>query len=134
MSDVIQSSSRIRLFRIIFIVLSWGLVACIGLQTFTAGMAVFYDAGHWRQHELFVHIFGYIPLLMLLFAFPAQLPKRLKWMSLTLFLLIYLQYFTANIPAAGAFHPVIALVLIVLALKVARSAKLQTAASRKQNI
>lgn len=134
MSDVIQSSSRIRLFRIIFIVLSWGLVACIGLQTFTAGMAIFYDAEHWRQHELFVHIFGYVPLLMLLFAFPAQLPKRLKWMTLMLFLLIYLQYFTANIPAAGALHPVMALVLIVLALKVARSAKLQTAASRKQNI
>lgn len=131
MADAIQSNGRIRLFRIIFIVLAWGLVACIGLQTFTAGMAVFYDAEHWRQHELFVHIFGYVPLLMLLFAFPAQLPKRLKWMSLTLFLLIYLQYFTANIPAAGAFHPVMALVLIVLALKVARSAQLRAVAIRE---
>jgi len=123
MPDAIHSSGRVRLFRIIFIVLAWGLVACIGLQTFTAGMAVFYDAEHWRQHEIFVHIFGYVPLLMLLCAFPARQSRRIKWMSLTLFLLIYLQYFTANMPAAGAFHPVMALVLIVLALHVARSAQ-----------
>ncbi|RJE83982.1 hypothetical protein D3P07_24215 [Paenibacillus sp. 1011MAR3C5] len=107
----------------IFIVFAWALVACIALQTFIAGMAVFDDAEHWRQHVIFVHLFEFIPLLMLLFAFPAQLPKRFKWMSLTLFLLIYLQYFTANMPAAGAFHPVMALVLIVLALHVARLAQ-----------
>lgn len=122
MTDETRVNSRVRLFRLLFIVLAWGLVACIVLQTFIAGMSIFNDARHWRLHVIFVHIFEFIPLVMLIFAFAGRLPKAARWLSLTLFILIYLQYLTANLPAAGALHPVMALVLIVLSLHVARSA------------
>lgn len=115
-------SVRVKVSRLTFNVLAWGLVACIVVQTLLAGMALFNDSKHWSHHVIFVHIFEYIPLLMIIFAFAGRLPKGTAWLCLALFALIYAQYFTANLPAAGALHPVIALALIVLSLHVARRA------------
>lgn len=115
-------NNRLRVSRFVFILLAWGLVACIVLQTFIAGMALFNDPKHWSNHVTFVHIFEFIPFLMIIFAFTGRLPRGTGWLSFALFALIYSQYFTANLPAAGAFHPVMALALIVLSLYVARRA------------
>ncbi len=103
-----------------FRILAWALVACIVAQTFIAGMALFQDSAHWKAHVNFVHFFEVLPLLMLVFSFTGRLPARTRWLSLALFGLVFIQYMTAHLPAAGAMHPVIALALIVLSLHVAR--------------
>ncbi|MFS0724602.1 DUF6220 domain-containing protein [Paenibacillus sp. 1P07SE] len=117
-----RMGSRVRFFRWVFFGLAWALVGCIALQTLFAGMAIFNDPGHWGKHEMFVHFFQFVPLIMLIFNAAGRLPKGTGWLTLASFLLIYLQYMTAHLPAAGALHPVMALVLIVLTLLVARRA------------
>ena len=107
----------------IFLGLSWGMVACIVLQTFFAGTALFTDSAYWAYHTNFVHIFEFLPLLMLIVAFLGKLPKSLRWQSLLVFVVIYSQYFTANLPGAGAYHPVIALVLFWLSIRLASRVK-----------
>ncbi|WP_372634270.1 DUF6220 domain-containing protein [Cohnella sp.] len=118
--EEVKSNAKGRVARTVFRVLAWALVACIVAQTFIAGMALFQDSSHWKTHVVFVHLFEFIPLLMIVFSFAGGLPIRTRWLSLTLFGLIFIQYMTANLPAAGAMHPVIALALIVLSLHVAR--------------
>ncbi|MCQ6560257.1 DUF6220 domain-containing protein [Paenibacillus mendelii] len=122
MVEARQLSSRIRGFRWIFLILAWGLIACIVVQTYLAGMAIFDDPSRWRTHVNFVHIFEFIPLLMIVFAHLGKLPIGTGWLCLAQFGLIYFQYFTANLPGAGALHPVMALVLIVLSLYVVKRA------------
>lgn len=102
--------------------LSWLLVACIAAQTFLAGMAVFQDAAAWRAHRMFVHLFEVVPLLMLSFAFAARVRPMLKWGCAALLALIFAQYATANVAAAGALHPVLALAMFWLSVAVARQA------------
>ncbi|MFC4599930.1 DUF6220 domain-containing protein [Cohnella hongkongensis] len=118
--EKVNTSPKGKFAGAVFRVLAWLLVACIVAQTFIAGMALFQDSTHWKAHVLFVHFFEVVPLLMLVFAFAGRLPVRTRWLSLALFGLIFIQYMTANLPAAGAMHPVIALALIVLSLHVAR--------------
>lgn len=122
MTTVERESDRVRISRFAFMILGWAMVVCVVAQTFIAGLAIFNDPSHWSGHVIFVHIFEYIPLLMLLFSFLGRLPKAMKWLSFVLFGLIFFQYFTANMPAAGALHPVIALGLIVMSISVAKRA------------
>ncbi|MBB6672921.1 hypothetical protein H7C19_19755 [Cohnella nanjingensis] len=65
----------------------------------------------------------FVPLIMLILAFPGRLPQTLRWMCAGMFLLIFAQYFTAHFPGAGAFHPVIAALLFVLSVHVATQAR-----------
>ncbi|MBB3128982.1 hypothetical protein FHS19_003657 [Paenibacillus rhizosphaerae] len=105
-----------RISRGIFTGLSWILVACITVQVYIAGSAVFQNPSNWKMHENFVHIFEFVPLLMIVFANTGKCFKGSAWLSLGMFALIYLQYMTAHVPALGAIHPVMALVLILLSL------------------
>jgi hypothetical protein len=97
-------------------------------------MAIFNDAGQWSSHVAFVHFFEFLPILMLIFAFAGRLPGALRWQTVALFALIFTQYFTANLPGAGAFHPVIALVLFWLSFKVARRAAGLNVSLRKEEV
>ncbi|MGG4103629.1 DUF6220 domain-containing protein [Paenibacillus lautus] len=101
--------------------LAWIFVVCIAIQTLFAGMALFHDGSMWRSHTLFVHFFEILPLLMLLSGFVGKLPAKYKWSSVVMLLLVLSQYFTANFPGAGAWHPVIAIGLFWLAVDTARS-------------
>jgi hypothetical protein len=95
---------------------------CVIVQVFLAGLAVFVTPVHWAQHTRFVHIFEFVPLLMLLLSAVGRLPVRLRWLSVALFALVFVQYFTANIgaylPFVSALHPVVALILFWLSLHV----------------
>lgn len=112
--------ARLRFSRRAFAVLAWALLLCIVVQTLIAGAAVFGNAERWKMHVLFVHLFEYLPLLMVVFAFAGKLPPVLKWHNIALLVLIVLQYTTANVAAVGALHPVIALVMFWLSLTTAR--------------
>jgi hypothetical protein len=98
------------------------MFGCVTVQTFIAGMAVFTNPIHWQTHTTFVHLFEFLPLLMLVFAFAGKLSSAMRWQSTAIFVLIIAQYATANIPSAGAVHPVIALVLFWLTLSAATQA------------
>jgi len=119
MNQEINTGERARFSKFVFMLLSWGFVACIVLQTLFAGMALFNNPDHWSRHVTFVHFFEFVPLLMLIFAFTGRLPRGIKWSCLALLAMIFFQYMSAHVPAAGAFHPVMALGLIVLSLRVA---------------
>lgn len=111
--------SLISIYRAAFLFLAWGLAACIVVQTLFAGLAIFTDSGYWLQHTSFVHIFEWLPLLSLLLAYLAKFPKRIFWETLILFVLLHMQYFTAELAGARAFHPVVALLLFWLSLQIA---------------
>lgn len=100
---------------------------CVAAQVFIAGLAVFVTPVHWAQHTAFIHIFEFVPLLMLIVSAAGRLPVRLRWLSAALFALVYAQYFTANIgglvPLLAALHPVVALVIFWLAVHVIQEAR-----------
>ena len=75
-----------------FSLLAWLFATCVATQVFFAGMGVFTGPSWWSTHTSFVHLFEYLPLLMLVAAFVGQLPARVKWLSLAALFLIGLQY------------------------------------------
>lgn len=105
--------------------LAWIFVGCIGYQVFLAGMAVFVDALAWVRHVNFVHYFELIPILMLILALVAKMPKGdgLYLRPVLLLALTGLQYvFAGSGPTAlAALHPVNALVIFWLAMNHAGS-------------
>lgn len=110
-----------------FLGLSLVFTLCVAAQVFIAGLAVFVAPAHWAQHASFVHVFEFVPLLMLAVSAAGRLPVRLRWLSAALFALVYAQYFTANIrglaPLVAALHPVVALAIFWLALRVVRETR-----------
>jgi putative tricarboxylic transport membrane protein len=95
---------------------------CVAIQVFIAGLATFVNPAQWKAHTTFIHIFQYVVIIMLIVSFTGKFPKSLRWQCLSLFLLIMVMYATANltssIPVAGAFHPVIALILFWLSVRI----------------
>lgn len=88
-------------------------------QVFLAGMAIFANPAHWGRHVSFIHIFEFLPLVMLLTGWLGRVPRNLLWLSAGLFSLIYVQYFNANFrqisPVVAATHPVTAILVVGLA-------------------
>ena len=105
--------------RYAFTGLAAAFFACLLVQVFLAGLAIFVHPANWARHVSFVHLFELLPLLMLLFGWLGRMPRKLLWQSAGFFGLIILLYLTANIrtvlPGAAAAHPVIALLLSGLA-------------------
>lgn len=124
MSTENGATRRIRAIRTVFLALAWLLVLCIVLQTMLAGLAIFEgESRYWREHSIFVHLFQYIPLIMLVLAFFARYPRTMIGLCAGLLVLIVpLQYLTAHMAGLGALHPVIALLLFALSVRVAMRA------------
>lgn len=113
---------KARAARSAFAAIAWLLTACIAIQTLLAGAAVFGDASWWRTHVLFVRALEWLPVLMLILAFPAGFEAAVKWRTAALFGLVMLQNMTANLPGLGLLHPVIALLMFLLAWQTAVAA------------
>lgn len=103
---------RVRYAQISYFILASIFIICIIIQVFIAGMAIFENPVNWGRHTAFVHIFEYVPMVMVILSFLGRLPWRITWGSLGLFILIVVQYATAH-GLAPAFHTVIALVLFL---------------------
>lgn len=102
-------------------VLAWVLLACIAIQVFLAGMAVFGGPANWGMHTGFVHLFELVPLIMIPLAFLGRLPRGLRWHPLVVFFLIGLQYALAQAgTTVAALHPVNALLIFWVTLGMAR--------------
>ena len=117
-----QKKVKGRLSRIVYFYLAVVFAVCVAVQVFFAGIALFVDPAKWETHKIFIRIFEFIPIIMLIFSFTGKLPKSLRWLSFILFLLVMGMYATANltrsIPIAGAFHPVVALIMFWIAAKI----------------
>ena len=117
-----KRSRRIRWARLAFICFAMAFAICVTVQVFIAGLAVFVNPVNWARHVTFVHLFEYLPLVMLVLSLVGRLPTSMHWQSAGLFGLIFVQYFTANmgavLPWAAAAHPVVALVLFWMSVAI----------------
>ena len=107
--------------RIAYIGLGVAYVVCLLTQFLFAGMSVFDNPGYWGTHKTFVHLFGYVvPALMLLYAMLGKFTRLVSKDLVTMFLLLFVMYFTGNIGWhvgwLGALHPVIGVLLTSTAI------------------
>lgn len=106
--------------------LDWLLAACLLVQVFIAGMAVFVFPTYWQWHTTFVHAFEGVPLRLILIAWLGRLRHSLRWMPLGILAFVIVQYATANLrhePDAqlvAALHPVTGFAITWLAIAIAR--------------
>lgn len=116
-------STRVRWARGGYVVVAGLFVVCVVIQVFIAGMAVFVDPANWSLHANFVHVFEFLPLVMLVGAFLGRLSRGLKLLPVVLFVLIIVQYATAlgfSDSVVAALHPVNALVIFGIAVMTTR--------------
>ncbi len=119
---------RIRIAEIVYFTLTVIFTLAITTQITLAGMAIFIHPLHWANHTFFIHLFGFnVPLLMLLVAWLAKLPRWAYWQIISLMFMMFLMYFSANIagklPWFAALHPVIGTGLLLLSFWMVIQAK-----------
>ncbi|MBP2079927.1 DUF6220 domain-containing protein [Oceanobacillus polygoni] len=107
----------------IFLVLAILFLIGVIAQIFLAGLAIFASPVHWIKHITLIHLFGFnIPLFMLLFAWMGAMPRWAYGAVFGLLTSVFAMYFTGNmaakLPWIAALHPVIAIVLFVIAFVV----------------
>lgn len=100
-------------------------------QVFLAGLAIFVDASYWARHTTFVHLLEPTLLVWLIVGAVSRLSTTLKLIPLGVYVLIVVQYATANLPGSvvAAFHPVNALVMFLVVLVALRGAWTQVSES-----
>ena len=103
--------------RYAYTLLAGAFAACVLVQTYIAGMAVFVDPANWSLHTTFVHVFEPLLLLLLAIAFLGRLSRPLKVAPLGLFVLVTVQYATAHLfgSLVAAIHPVNAVAIFLAA-------------------
>lgn len=116
-----EESKRKKFSKKAYAILSVIFAICVVAQVFLAGLAIFDNPLNWRNHTTFVHLFEFIPVLMLILSFVGNMPRWAIGYSASMFGVIFVMYFTANItsvlPWAAAIHPVIAVALFWLSIK-----------------
>ena len=110
-----------RLSRIIFLSASSLFLVGVILQVFLAGMVVVALQMGWSYHRDLGHFLALPLLVMIITAYLGKLPRRMKWITWSLFIVYLLQadvliFMRTSLPLAAAFHPVLALVDCVFAL------------------
>lgn len=109
-------AERTRWFKLAYTVLAWIFAACVVVQVFFAGLALFHRASFWIQHRTFIQFFEYIPIVILLLLLIGRAPrgKGLYWPQLVLLALIMVQYVTGGSAFGSLFsavHPVSAMAM-----------------------
>ena len=74
----VTATMRVRWARQGYVFLVGTFVVCVVIQVFIAGMAVFVNPAQWSTHMSFVHVFEFIPFIMVAVAFIGRLPRELK--------------------------------------------------------
>lgn len=114
--------------RIGFVMAAWVLVVMVFAQVFHAGVAVLVRPGDWSAHTRLGHLFSIPITAMLLLSLIGAMGARFPLLSLGLYVLYSLQYLflhvvgSVGLPSLSALHAVNALVILLTALYVARSA------------
>ena len=104
---------------------SYILAAAIGallilVQVFLAGAGIFAGPRFWPMHEMFGMILTLVPLVLVVLALFARLPRRFAWLGGLLFVLTGLQPALISLPGKlglpllAALHPVNAVIIFAL--------------------
>jgi len=112
--------------------LTWLYVASLLIQVFLAGLAVFNDPATFHTHVDFGRIVvGLLTLLLPIVAWVGQLPSLRLAGGILLFYLLQtgLPEVRASLPVVAALHPVLALGLFWLAVRLAIQARRDSSAA-----
>jgi mercuric ion transport protein len=108
-------------FRMIFLIGIWLFIACLLIQVFLAGMAVFMSRSWWTMHIMFAHIIGVLTLILLAAVFLGRFPRKVWELTVLIAFLLLMQGITIhlsripNLSLTAAFHPVNALLMFWVA-------------------
>jgi hypothetical protein len=110
----------LKISRIVYLCASGLFLTGVTLQVFLAGMVVVALQMGWGNHHDLGHSLALPLLVMLVGAYLGRLPRRMKWLTWFLFLVYVTQadvliFLRNSAPVASAFHPVLALVDVLLA-------------------
>lgn len=118
--------------RSVFKAMVWIFAACLLIQVFLAGLALFWNQAQWSSHTGFARVLIIVPILMFVVSFVARLPLSLRLRSAGLIGLVILIAVCANLPSGigylSALHPVIAVILLVETMSIARRTRAITKA------
>lgn len=118
-------SPVVRWFRILFLIGIWLFIACLLIQVFLAGMAVFISPSWWAMHIMFAHIIGFLALILLAVVFLGRFQQKVLASAGMIVFLVLMQGITIhlshipNLSLTAAFHPVNALLLFWVATSTA---------------
>jgi membrane-bound metal-dependent hydrolase YbcI (DUF457 family) len=109
------------------------------VQVFLAGMVVVAFQMGWANHRDLGHTLALPLLVMLVTAYLGRLPRKMKWLTWLLFAVYVVQadvliFLRASLPVASAFHPVLALVDVLLAAILALQAWTLVQNSRQEAV
>src|SRR5690554_1736854 len=79
----------------IYLVLNWLAFLSIFIQVFLAGVALFQDYSFWEIHKSFA-LFKYLYFVMFIVGLIGKLPRNLTWLSIAIFAVANVQYYTAH--------------------------------------
>ena len=119
--------------RVLYLILSWLLVAGLVVQVFLAGLGVFDDPARFAVHRDFGYWLSILPVLMILAALVGGMGRRMALLPLAVFGLFFLQSifvaFRTSSPMIAALHPVNGFVILLIAIVIGREAWLTRQAS-----
>ena len=104
----------------LYLVLSGLALLSILIQVYLAGVAVFQDYTYWDIHKSFA-LFKYIYFVMFIVGLVGKLSKNLTWLSLAIFAIANIQYYTAH-GFLASLHVVIPFLIFWLNLVIIRKA------------
>lgn len=92
--------------------------ASLVMQFFLAGWALFVNPAAWMWHRSAATLPTVLALLLVITALAGRVRAWRRWLAVAAFALMLVQGATANIRGIpGAFHPVTALLLVAVALR-----------------
>jgi hypothetical protein len=117
----------IKISRTIYLIAASILLIGVALQVFLAGMVVVALEMGWSNHRDLGHGLALPLLVMLVSVYLGRMPRRTKWLTWLLFFVYAIQadvliFLRSSMPVLSAFHPVLALVDVVLAVMLVNQA------------
>jgi len=108
-----NANTRVRTIRFLYGLLAAGLLVCIVLQVFLAGMGIFVDADNLDMHRTFANYFEFAPLVMFILSFFGQIRGGLRWLALVTLAFSFLQHITIQV-FTGSLQALLAVDALVL--------------------
>lgn len=110
-----------RISRIVYLIAASLFSIGVALQVFLAGMVVVALEMGWSNHRDLGHGLALPLLVMLVAVYLGRMSRRTKWLTWLLFFVYVIQadvliFLRSSMPVLSAFHPVLALVDVVLAV------------------
>ena len=113
-----------KFFRYTYLILIGTFLTGLFYQTYLAGLAAVARKATWDSHREFGFLLLMAGLIQLLIVFPARLPTPARWLSGGLFAAMIVQFAALfdRESSFSALHPVMALVVFLLAWNLTRTA------------